>query len=161
MRQVTLTKLERSIKLCAETMLSPLKDPLSIENVENLEEDNFNETIKVEDVVKTKVKTKSKNCPSCGKYFEKDLSKHIGRVHGEKRFTCEQCDAKFIVQGNLNRHVKEVHIGELVQCDLCPYKAKDKRYVMKHARKAHPLVDVNKMKLDIVIDREWSCKKKV
>ena len=51
--------------------MSPLKDPLRIENVENLEEDNHNETIKTEHVVKTEVKPKSKNCPSCGKYFKK------------------------------------------------------------------------------------------
>ena len=109
-------------------MMSPLKDPLRIENVEDLEED----------------------LPSCGKYFEKDLNRHIGRVHGEKKWSCEQCDAKFIVKSNLDRHVKEVHIGELVKCDLCHYKAKDKRYVIQHATKAHPLVDVNKMKLHIV-----------
>ena len=147
--------------LDVETIMSLLKDPLRIENVENLKEDSYEETIKVEHVVETEVKPKSKNCPSCGKYFEKDLSRHIGRVHGEKKWSCEQCDAKFIVQGNLNRHVKEVHVGELFQCDVCPYKAKDKRCVIKHATKAHPLVDVNKMKLDTVIDREWSCKKKV
>ena len=143
-----------------ESIMSPLKDPLRIENVENLKEDSYEETIKVEHVVETEVKPKSKNCPSCGKYFEKDLSRHIGRVHGEKKWSCEQCDAKFIVKGNLDRHVKEVHIGELVQCDVCPYKSKDKRYVIKHATKAHPLVDVNKMKLDIVIDKEWPYERK-
>ena len=141
-----------SSKLDVVTMMSPLKDPLRIAN---LKEDNYNETIKIEHVVKTEVKQKSKNCPYCGKYFENDLSRHIGRVHGEKKWSCEQCDAKFIVKGNLDRHVKEVHIGELVQCDVCPYKSKDKRYVIKHATNAHPLVDVNKMKLDIIIDNEW------
>ena len=119
----------KSSNLDVGTMMSPLKDPLRIENVENIEEDNYDETIKVEDVVQTKVKPKSKNCPSCGKYFEKDLSRHIGRVHGEKKWSCEQCDAKFIVKSNLVRHVKAVHIGELVQCDMCPHKARDKRNV--------------------------------
>ena len=139
-------------------MLSPLKDPLRIENVENLEE-----SIKAEDVVKTEGEgePESKNCPSCGKYFEKDLSRHIGRVHGEKRWSCEQCDAKFIVKSNLVRHVKAVHIGELVQCDMCPHKARDKRNVIKHAIKAHPFVDVNKMKLHInVVKKEDKPKSK-
>ena len=60
-------------------MMSPLKDPLRIENIKNLEEIDYNEHI-----IKTEVKPKSKNCPSCGKYFEKDLNRHIGRVHREK-----------------------------------------------------------------------------
>ena len=79
--------------------MSPLKDPLRIENVENPEEDNHNETIKTEHVVKTEVNPKSSLA-----------------VHGE--WTCEVCGKKFGQGSNLDRHVRSVHKGEIVQKDV-------------------------------------------
>ena len=103
--------------LDVETIMSLLKDPLRIENVENLKEDSYEETIKVEHVVETEVKPKSKNCPSCGKYFEKErnLKRHIKGVHGEKNLSCKHCEAKFGRKDMLQRHIKAVHLKEQIQ----------------------------------------------
>ena len=73
-----------------EKIQSPKKDPLRIE-------------------------TRNGNCPTCGKYCRKGLSKHIRKTHGEYRWQCEQCDATFSDRGNLQRHLKVIHVGELFQ----------------------------------------------
>ena len=143
-------------------MLSPLKDPLKIENVENLEESNNDEIIKAEHVVETEVKPKSKNCPSCGKYFEKErnLKRHIKGVHGEKNLSCKHCEAKFGRKDMLQRHIKAVHLQEQIQCDLCPVRCSDKRIVVEHAKRAHPLNDFDKMKFEKVNGYQFSQSKR-
>ena len=118
-------------KVTFEKVLSPKKDPLRIEN-----------------------------CPTCGKYFRKGLSKHIRKAHAEYRWQCEQCDATFSEKSNLQTHVKVIHVGRLFQCGLCPYKSRDKRNVLTHAKKVHPLDDVDKMNLGKVIDKDWQINEK-
>ena len=104
-------------------------------------------------------KPKSNDCPECGKTFEKGLEKHIQRVHAEKRWLCEHCDARFTLKDNLNRHINGVHLGQLLQCGFCSYTAKEKKSVMKHAKKHHPLDDLKRMKLSKVFPKEGEARR--
>ena len=70
--------------------------------------------------------------------------------------TCLDCRKTFKRKDNLQRHIAKVHLGELLQCDFCPYKAKEKKSIMKHAKKAHPLDDHDQMTLVKVFDKQFS-----
>ena len=95
-------------------------------------------------------KLRSKYCPHCGKHFQKKLAQHIRFVHGEKTLSCEHCDAKFVREDHLRRHIKVIHLYEQFQCDFCKFRGTEKRIVVAHAKRAHPLNDLAKMKVEIV-----------
>ena len=97
-----------------------------------------------------------KYCPHCGKHFQKDITKHIRNVHGEKSHSCEHCDAKFVREDNLQRHIKAVHLKEQFQCDFCQFRGAEKRTVVMHAMRAHNINDLAKMKFEIVKGEQLS-----
>ena len=131
--------------------MPPDKDPLKIEP----DEDILLSRRRVAEyfVNKKSIKSKTNDCPECGKTFElpRQTRQHIRRVHGDKVCVCEHCDAKFTCNDSLKRHVRQVHLGELVVCSFCPYEAKEKKSVMNHAKKVHPLNDLDKLTLKQIL----------
>ena len=64
------------------------------------------------------------------------LKRHIEVVHGEKKFYCNHCEAKFTVKGVFMRHVRIKHTSERnFPCPECEYKAKSKSNLEIHKYK--------------------------
>ena len=61
-------------------------------------------------------------CPSCGLTFttHRYFLKHHNRVHlQERKFECQQCEAKYYSHFRLLKHIKEQHVEQPVICDVC------------------------------------------
>ena len=68
------------------------------------------------------------------------LRDHVKRMHGEAKFPCNLCDAKYRIKKNLNRHVKSAHsvdTGLMFKCDLCNYTSSAQKAVDDHKLRNH------------------------
>ena len=77
---------------------------------------------------------------NCKKAFKKnkDLTKHMRVVHGEKKFSCSQCEWKFTAIADLNRH-KKTHFAKPtvmseLHCSICFKLFLTKERLKLHAR---------------------------
>ena len=47
------------------------------------------------------------------------LSRHRKKVHGEKKYSCEECGEKFDFRTNLKRHLRTYSGEKHFSCDIC------------------------------------------
>ena len=79
-------------------------------------------------------------CPHCGKTLKKGyLNRHIQNIHKGETHKCDECNSEFSSSDNLKRHIESVHEGKRFKCEQCDYIAADKRYVIEHQDRKHPL----------------------
>lgn len=81
-------------------------------------------------------------CDECGRILSslKCLKLHKRIVHEGIKFTCDECGKQFVLKIQLTRHKRNVHsddpIDETEVCDKCGWKARNKRAMHQHRRKA-------------------------
>ena len=66
-------------------------------------------------------------CPICPRVFERQYSvqRHIALHKGDKKYKCDECNARYSLRFNLNRHKRRVHqenggkIQNHTRCEIC------------------------------------------
>ena len=67
-------------------------------------------------------------CPICPRVFERQYSvqRHIALHKGDKKYKCDECNARYSLRFNLNRHKRRVHSSENskigsnhTRCEIC------------------------------------------
>lgn len=65
------------------------------------------------------------------------MNRHIKRHTGEKKYACDQCDARFIQNSQLKNHMRIHDESISFDCKICGEKCKTNRALAIHRRKAH------------------------
>ncbi|KAM3955991.1 zinc finger Y-chromosomal protein 1-like [Aphomia sociella] len=84
-------------------------------------------------------------CASCRRYFrtEHNLAHHLRTnskhiTEKDKRFTCAECNAKFVTKTSLKQHVDFVHLkNSKYECDKCLKVFKNNSGLKKHVSYVH------------------------
>ena len=61
--------------------------------------------------------------------YQSHLRTHKMAVHMGIKYSCNQCDMKFMEQGSLKTHEMLVHEGIRYSCNQCDFKANYKSYL--------------------------------
>ena len=76
-------------------------------------------SMKVHGVYKALIKSKEGGtCEACGKQFKKFLADHMRQKHTAPRKSCDKCDFKTTMTGNLKKHMK-IHEDISEPCPHC------------------------------------------
>ena len=79
-------------------------------------------------------------CPICNGTFKdiKILKQHLKAVHGEKKFNCLLCKAKYSLNQSLKNHIMSVHENTNPhKCSMCNFAAKLKDTLNRHIKSVH------------------------
>ena len=84
-----------------------------------IECDKCNYTSHDKRIYRLHVSTKHKFCWICEQTIDDDMIKHMGDLHGEKTYKCDQCDYHTLRYGGLVRH-QWIHASKKrLDCNLC------------------------------------------
>lgn len=69
------------------------------------------------------------------KKYKQMLLQHYLKVHAERRFTCNRCDAAFIRECDLKQH--QQRCGVLYRCGTCTVSYTTKEALHTHCKRQH------------------------
>ena len=84
--------------------------------------------------------TCTRRCPVCGKLVQTDgsLTRHLHKAHGIFKWSCDQCDEKFITKRDLRKHVNRNHSDNSSnQCSVCGKVFGADIWLIRHLHKEH------------------------
>ena len=78
-------------------------------------------------------------CPQCPAEFteKRNLIRHVGSVHGDKKIKCGLCEKTFGLEQHLGRHMQAVHLENTYKCDFCDFTCSRKDNLTRHKTMKH------------------------
>ena len=75
-------------------------------------------------------------CEACGKYVKKFLVDHMRQSHSVPEKTCDQCDFRTTMTGNLKKHIKVNHEDADLN-EPCPHCGRVIKYLEDHLKRTN------------------------
>ena len=120
----------------AERLKSELKDiklKIDLENKIKANDEVYESSFDIEDIVRIKNSGVRRNDPS----LESSPTKNKEIFDDEEEFNCNDCDYQGNSQGLLQKHIRLTHTMEKYKCTDCNYQASDGKDLYNHRRLKH------------------------
>ena len=75
-------------------------------------------------------------CEACGKHVKKFLADHIRQSHTVPQKSCDKCDFRTTMMGNLKKHIKVQHEDSDLSA-TCPHCGRKIKYLEQHLKRTN------------------------